>query len=414
MKYPNKKNYYFHKYCMLKAIKIRLYPTETQQITINKLLGCCRLVYNHCLEHRNKIYEETKESGSLSKSYKYFCEMKEMEEYSFLKTDAHSKVIQQTLINQDIAFKNFFTKKSDFPKFKSKKDNKQSCRFPKDAISGIKGNRINIIKTLKDIHFKCSRKDESYLNKNQGLIMSATLTRTCSGKYYFSILIDKPNESRFNKTNNAIGIDLGIKDLIITSNGEKFENKQFYRKQENKLKKLNRKFSKTQKDSNNHEKIRVKIAKLNEKIRNQRLWYIHHIVNQLLNENQVIVMEDLNVSGMMKNHKLAKSIQDVSFCELKQILQYKASWNDKQVIFIDRFYPSSKICSDCGYKNDSLQLSDREWGCPKCGIVHDRDINAAKNILEEGKRIIGLSSPEFKRVGEQAVASSVNLEQNVK
>ncbi len=379
---------------MLKAIKIRLYPTETQQIIINKLLGCCRLVYNLCLENRNRVYEETKESGSLSKSYKYFCELKEMEKYSFLKTDSHSKVIQQTLMNQDVAFKNFFTKKSDFPKFKSKKD-KQSCRFPKDAISGIKGNRINIIKSLKDIHFKCSRKDESYLNKNQGLIISATLTKTCSGNYYFSILIDRPHEVRFNKTNNIIGIDLGIKDLIITSNGEKFENKQFYRKQENKLKILNRKFAKTQKDSNNHKKIRVKIAKLNDKIRNQRLWYIHHIVNQLLNENQVIVMEDLNVSGMMKNHNLAKSIQDVSFCELKQILQYKASWNDKQVVFIDRFYPSSKLCSDCGYKNEELKLSDREWVCPECGVIHDRDINAAKNILEEGKRIIGLSSPEF-------------------
>ena len=399
---------------MLKAIKIRLYPTETQQITINKLLGCCRLVYNCCLDHRNKIYEETKESGSLSKSYNYFCELKEMEQYSFLKTDSHSKVIQQSLRDQDTAFKNFFSKKSKFPRFKSKKDNEQKCRFPKDAIMGVKGNRINIIKTLKDIHFKCSRKDEFYLNKNQGLISSATLTKTCSGKYYLSILIDKPHEVRFNKSTNIVGIDLGIKDLIITSNGEKFENKQFYRKQENKLKKLNRKFAKTQKDSNNHQKIRVKIAKLNEKIKNQRSWYIHHIVNQLLNENQDIVMEDLNVSGMMQNHKLAKSIQDVSFCELKRILQYKASWENKQVIFIDRFYPSSKLCSDCGYKNDLLQLSDREWVCPECGVVHDRDINAAKNILNEGKRIIGLSSPEFKRVGEQAMASSMNLEQNVR
>ena len=399
---------------MLKAIKIRLYPTKDQQTTINKLLGCCRLVYNQCLYHRNKIYEETKESGSISKSYNYFCESKEMEEYSFLKTDAHSKVIQQSLRDQDTAFKNFFTKKSKFPRYKSKKDNKQSCRFPKDAISSIKGNRINIIKSLKDIHFKCSRIDESYLNKNQGLISSATLTKTCSGKYYLSILINKPHDVRFGKLNNIVGIDLGIKDLIITSNGEKFENKQFYRKQENKLKKLNRKFAKTQLTSNNHQKLRIKIAKLNEKIKNQREWYIHHIVNQLLNENQVIVIEDLNVSGMMQNHKLAKSIQDVSFCELKLILQYKASWNDKQVIFINRFYPSSKLCSDCGYKKDNLQLSDREWVCPECGVVHDRDINAAKNILNEGKRIIGLSSPEFKRVGEQTVVSSMNLEQNVR
>ena len=163
-----------------------------------------------------------------------------MDQYSFLKTDSHSKVIQQSLRDQDTAFKNFFSKKSKFPRFKSKKDNKQSCRFPKDAIMGVKGNRINIIKTLKDIHFKCSRKDESYLNKNQELIVSATLTKTCSGKYYFSILIDRPHETSFRDTTNIVGIDLGVKDLIITSNSEKFENKQFYRKQENKLKKLNR------------------------------------------------------------------------------------------------------------------------------------------------------------------------------
>ena len=337
-----------------------------------------------------------------------------MDQYSFLKTDSHSKVIQQSLRDQDTAFKNFFSKKSKFPKFKSKKDNNQSCRFPKDAISGIKGNRISIIKSLKDIHFKCSRKDERYLNKNQGLISSATLTKTCSGKYYFSILIDKPHENSFRVSSNIVGIDLGIKDLIITSNGEKFENKHFYKKQENKLKKLNRKFAKTKLTSKNHQKIRIKIAKLNEKIQNQRKWYIHHIVNQLLSENQVIVMEDLNVSGMMQNHKLAKSIQDVSLCELKQILQYKASWSNKLVVFIDRFYPSSKLCSDCGYKNDLLQLSDREWVCPECGVVHDRDINAAVNILNEGKHIIGLSSPEFKRVGEQAIASSMNLEQTVR
>ena len=399
---------------MLRAVKIRLYPNVTQAIQINRLLGCYRVVYNQCLNRKIKSYEENKISENRT-SLGHFIHHELLKDDNFVwLREQNTKVLKQAVIDMLNAYKNFFEQHTGYPKFKSKKDNKQSCRFPKDAISGIKGNRINIIKTLKDIHFKCSRKDESYLNKNQGLIMSVTLTRTCSGKYYFSILIDKPNESRFNKTNNVVGIDLGIKDLIITSNGEKFENKQFYRKQENKLKKLNYKFSKTQKDSNNHEKIRVKIAKLNEKIRNQRLWYIHHIVNQLLNENQVIVMEDLNVSGMMQNHKLAKSIQDVSFCELKQILQYKASWNDKQVVFIDRFYPSSKLCSDCGYKNESLQLSDREWVCPECGVVHDRDINAAKNILEEGKRIIGLSSPEFKRVGEQAVASSMNLEKHVR
>lgn len=399
---------------MLKAIKIRLYPTQEQQVTMNRLLGCCRLVYNKCLANRNDIYQKTKESGSISKSYAYFCELKEMEEYSFLKTDAHSKVIQQTLRNQDVAFKNFFRGKAKFPKFKSKKDNSQSCRFPKDAISKIRGNRIDIIKTLKDIHFKCSRKDEKYLNKNQSLITSATLCKTCSGKFYFSILIDKPNTLDLGTSNKMIGIDLGVKDFIITSDGDKFENKHFYKKQESKLKRLNRKFAKTKVDSHNHQKIRTKIAKVNEKIKNQRTWYIQHVVNKLLSENQVIIMEDLNVQGIMQNHKLAKAIQDVSLSELKNIISYKASWYGKQIIFIDRFFPSSKLCSACGYKNTLLKLSDREWVCPECGTIHDRDINAAKNILEEGKHsIIGLNSPEFKRVGEQTLGSSVNLEKNV-
>ena len=401
---------------MLRAIKIRLYPNTTQATQINKLLGCYRFVYNQCLARKINSYKENKVSENLSTLGQFVHhELLKDDNFIWLR-EQNTKVLKQAVIDMLDAYKNFFEKHTGYPKFKSKKDNKQSCRFELGTISkrNVYTDYKLSLANIKNIKFRCSKKYAEYLQKHKANIRQATLTKLPCGEYYLSILVDGDLTHKVKESHNIIGIDLGIKDLTITSNGEKFENKQFYRKQENKLKILNRKFAKTQKDSNNHQKIRVKIAKLNDKIRNQRLWYIHHIVNQLLNESQVIVMEDLNVSGMMKNHKLSKSIQDVSFCELKQILQYKASWNDKQVVFIDRFYPSSKLCSDCGYKNDSLQLSDRQWVCPKCGVVHDRDINAAKNILEEGKRIIGLSSPEFKRVGEQAIASSMNLEQNVK
>ena len=382
---------------MLRAIKIRLYPNTTQATQINKLLGCYRFVYNQCLARKINSYKENKVSENLSTLGQFVHhELLKDDNFIWLR-EQNTKVLKQAVIDMLDAYKNFFEKHTGYPKFKSKKDNKQSCRFELGTISkrNVYTDYKLSLANIKNIKFRCSKKYAEYLQKHKANIRQATLTKLPCGEYYLSILVDGDLTHKVKESHNIIGIDLGIKDLIITSNGEKFENKQFYRKQENKLKILNRKFAKTQKDSNNHQKIRVKIAKLNDKIRNQRLWYIHHIVNQLLNENQVIVMEDLNVSGMMKNHKLSKSIQDVSFCKLKQILQYKASWNDKQVVFIDRFYPSSKTCHCCGYKNDSLQLSDREWVCPNCGVVHDRDINAAKNILEEGKRIIGLSSPEF-------------------
>ena len=407
---------------MLRAIKIRLYPNTTQATQINKLLGCYRFVYNQCLARKINSYKENKVSENLSTLGQFVHhELLKDDNFIWLR-EQNTKVLKQAVIDMLDAYKNFFEKHTGYPKFKSKKDNKQSCRFELGTISkrNVYTDYKLSLANIKNIKFRCSKKYAEYLQKHKANIRQATLTKLPCGEYYLSILVDGDLTHKVKESHNIIGIDLGIKDLIITSNGEKFENKQFYRKQENKLKILNRKFAKTQNGSNNHQKIRVKIAKLNDKIRNQRLWYIHHIVNQLLNENQVIVMEDLNVSGMMKNHKLAKSIQDVSFCELKQILQYKASWNDKQIVFIDRFYPSSKLCYDCGYKNDSLQLSDREWVCPNCGVVHDRDINAAKNILEEGKRIIGLSSPEFTlvdyptmddRLGNKELKSSDRMKQ---
>ena len=379
---------------MLKAIKLRLYPDDEQVDYINKQLGCCRFVYNHCLQFRKDSYENNKRSVSSSDLIKYLVPLKQ--QYKWL-TDVHSKVLQQSVRDMNKAYDNFFKLKKGYPKFKSKHNYKQSCRFPKDAFIGVRGNRIDLIKALKNVHFKCSVKDERYLNKNQDKVSSLTLTKDNTGRYYLSVLIDKPNEIR-RINNNIIGIDLGIKDFIVTSTGEVFENLHFKKSQKNKLKRLQRRLSKKQKGSNNRNKARIKLAKLNEKIRNRKLNYLHEVTNTLLNENQVIVIENLNVKGMVKNHKLAESISETNFGEFRRMLEYKALWYGRKVVYVDRWFPSSKTCNHCGYINKELKLSDRQWICPQCRELVERDYNAALNILDEGKRKIGLSSPEFKPV----------------
>ena len=397
---------------MLKAIKIRLYPSNDQTIYINKLLGTSRFIYNQCLNYKITEYQLTKKYTSLGETGKFLTSLKSSHEWI---RESHSKPLQQQLINLDRAYKNFFKNGSGFPKFKSKHDNNQSCRFPVDAISGVNGNRINIIKDLKDIHFKCSVKDEKYLNKNQSQIKSGTLSKTKSGNYYFSILIDRPNKVIEKPKNELIGLDLGIKDFIITSEGQKYENLKSKRTNQVKLSRLHKELSRKQKDSKNKEKARLRLAKTYNKINNQKEYYLHSITNQLLSENQTIVIEDLNVAGMLKNHKLAKSIQELSLNRFKTMLIYKAEWYGRDIIQVSRWFPSSKLCSCCDYKNVDLTLKDRTWLCPECNTLHDRDINAAINIKNEGYKIkIGLSSPESTHQESNALAPHRMMKENVK
>ena len=390
---------------MLKAIKLRLYLNDDQKIYSNKLLGSSRFVYNNCLNYKITEYEKDKKSISFGELGKYLVGLKT--EYEWLK-ESHSKVLQQSLINLNTAYNNFFKLKKGFPKFKSKHD-KQSCRFPIDAISGVKGNRINIIKSLGDVHYKCSRNDESFLNHHQESIKSGTLSRTKSGDYYFSILIDKPNKKLNKAKNDIIGIDLGIKDFVITSEGERFENMKIKRNNTGKLKRLNQLLSRKQKGSKNKEKTRIKLSKFHEKLNNIKDYYLHSVSNQLLSENQTIVMEDLNVEGMMKNHKLAKSIQELSLNKFKSMLMYKSYWYGRDIIQVDQWFPSSKLCSVCGFKHSELTLKDRSWICPVCLTNHDRDVNAAINIRNEGLKIkIGLSSPELTPLESRTLVHSLN------
>lgn len=375
---------------MLKAIKIRIYPSAEQVNFIDKQLGCCRFVYNNCLAFRKDSYQNEHISVSSSEAVKHITVLKKDNEW--LK-DVHSKVLQQSVRDMNQAYDNFFKLHRGFPKFKSKHDNRQSCRFPKDAFIGVRGNRIDLIKVLKDIHFKCSRNDERYLNKNQDKVKSITLSKEPNGKFYLSVLIDKPLR-QVPQSSSMVGLDLGIKDFAVTSDGQVIENFHFKKNEESRLKRLQRQISKKIVGSKNREKARLRFAKLNEKIRNKKLNFLRDVTNHLIDENQVIVMEDLNVKGMVRNHKLAESISEVNWGEFRRILAYKAAWHGRQLVFIDRFYPSSKRCNHCGYIYKELTLKDRQWVCPECGSLIDRDYNAALNILEEGERIIGLSSPE--------------------
>ena len=384
---------------MLRAIKIRLYPNKEQELKLNQVLGCYRFVYNHMLARKQQIYNETKKSLSVTDLSKYFHgELLKDEKYAWLK-EQNTKVMKQSIRQMLSAYDKFFKQHNGFPKFKSKKD-KQSALFPLEAISKnnkFETRKITLTQPLKDIRFKCSDLYFNRLKQYHDMIRSATLSKTKSGNFFLSVLIELPNEDvvKFHQTNEHVGIDLGVKDFVITSDGEVFENKHFYKSQEQKIAKLQRQLSKKQKGSNNRNKARTKLAKAFEKLNYQKENYIHSVVNELLRYYDIIFMEDLNVKGMLKNHKLAKAIQEVGFYRFKSILVDKAFNNGKQVIFVDRFYPSSKTCHVCGYKKHDLKLSDREWTCPVCGEHHDRDLNAAMNIFLEGEKIIGSRTTEF-------------------
>lgn len=378
---------------MLRAIKIKLYPNKEQTVQFNKLLGCYRFVFNNCLQYKKDSYDKDKTSENLASLGKYFHNnLTKQEQYKWL-SEQNTKVLKQAIINMLEAYKRFFDGKGKigFPKFKSKHDNKLTCRFPIDAISKRNdyGSGKLSLANIKNVKFRCSDKYKNYLAKYKKGIKSATLTKTKSGDYYLSILVDGCIDKQLPKTDNVLGIDLGIKHFVITSDGEVFDNLKLMRTNEKKLVKLQKQLSKKQKGSNNRNKARIRLAKAYEKLNNKKKNYLHEISNSLLNENQVIVMEHLNVSGIMKNHKLAKSIQELSLYEFRRIMDYKSKWYGRELVIINRYFASSKLCNICGFKNNFLSLHDREWTCPQCGTVHDRDINAALNIKAEGLRIIG-------------------------
>ena len=407
---------------MIKAVKIRLYPNKTQSSYINRLCGSYRKVYNMCLGKKITAYTSDKTTVTFGDLGKYFHQdLTKNNEFSYL-NEHNTKVLKQSIIDLMDAYKRFFINNTGFPKYKSKHDSKQSARFPLEVISKLNSysdNKITLGKNLQKVEFECSDRDKNYLTNHKDKIKSATISKTKSDKYFLSILIENIIEKQIPKpTNNILGIDIGIKDFMVCSDGQVFDNLKLKRNNEKILTKLQRQLSKKQlvgtgeyrlnkygkeveinKPSNNRYKARLRLAKFQEKLNNIKINYIHNITTQLVRENQTIVIEDLNVKGMLKNHCLAKSIQDLSINETFRQLKYKSEWYGRDLIIIDKWFPSSKLCSNCGYKYKELSLKERFWTCPDCGTQHDRDYNAATNIMKEGQRIltnkIGTRYPEF-------------------
>lgn len=369
---------------MFKAYKYRLYPTKKQEKQIQKTFGCCRFVYNQTLAYRKDLYESKKESMNKIACNNYVNQVLK-KEYEWLK-EVDKFALTNSVYNMDSAYQKFFKEHTGFPKFKSKRDNKKSysTNFTNNNIEvSFENNKIKLPK-LKWTQVKFHR-------EFIGRIKSAIISQNPSGKYFVSILVETehiPMES----TGCMIGIDLGVKDLLITSDGEKIDNIRTTKKYEDKLTKEQRKLSHKTKGSKNWNKQRIKVARIHEKIRNTRIDNLHKISHKLISENQVIVSEDLSVSNMVKNRNLAKAISDCGWYELTRQISYKSDWNNRQYIKIGRFTKSSQPCNICGYINvETKDLSIRQWICPQCGTIHDRDINAAINILNEGLRLLGIA-----------------------
>jgi putative transposase len=362
---------------IIKGHQYRIYPSSAQEIALSKAFGSSRWLFNYALNKKSTEWATNKKNISWVTIANELPSLKENIETSWLKY-CPSQVLQMSLRNLDNAYTNFFKKLAEYPNFKSK-HGKQSIQFPQGVKINKETNKIFLPK-IGLVKIVLHREFE-------GKIKTVTIKKNKSGKYFASLLVETNGvclEKSRVEEKTTIGLDVGIKDFLTTSTGIKIENSKFTKKYEKKITKNNRKLHKKKLGSKNRNKQRIKLAKIHEKISNSRKDFLHKVSRQLTNDNQIrtIVVEDLNVSGMMKNHKLAKAIQDCSWSTFFNQLKYKCEWKGINLLEIGRFEPSSKMCSNCGKINQDLQLKDREWVCKECGTKHDRDINAAKNILD--------------------------------
>lgn len=356
--------------------KFRVYPNTDQQIRLGQHFGCCRFVYNHFLAQRKDAYLQTRKSPNYYVQAAALTKLKNEKEWLY---DANSQVLQFELKCLQAAYNNFFERRGRLPKFHTRKD-KQSFTIPQ--FVEVKDSKLYFPKFKDGINIKQHREIE-------GEIRHAAVSMNRAGQYFVTILVER-NITKLLETNKEIGIDLGITTLATCSDSKTYKNIRPYRSLEKRLRLLNKSLHRKKLGSNNREQARKLLAKCYVKTANIRSDHLHKISKSIIDENQVIVLEDLNVNGMLRNHKLAKSIADVSLSELIRQITYKAKWYGRTVIKVDRWFPSSKTCSNCGFVMDSLPLDVREWVCPKCKTKHNRDKNAAINILNEGKRTVGI------------------------
>ena len=369
-----------------KAYKFRLQPTEEQKVLLSKHFGCARFVYNHFLEERQERYLNNKKTLNYHSCCAALTQLRQLEEYIWLQ-EVNTQCLQASLKNLETAYHRFFKKTSGFPSFK-KRSNTNSFTCPQ-RVTLKDPKHIQITKFKEGIRFINHR-------EIKGKICSATISRTPTGRHYVSIHCESPKQKPLPKTRKSVGVDLGIKDFIVTSEGQKYSNPHFLRAFEAKLNKQKQNFNRKQKDSKRKERARIKAARTSEKITNSRENMQHQVSSSLVKQYDLIALEDLNVKGMMKNHLLAKAISDVSWSSFVSKLKYKAEWYGKEVIVIERFFPSSKTCNNCHHIKESLDLSERSWVCPECEAVHDRDVNAAKNILQRALTIKSSGTDDYR------------------
>jgi putative transposase len=362
-----------------KAFKFRFYPTPGQEKILAQQFGASRFVYNHFLRQRIDYYAahrgEKKQSLNYYDTAKMLTALKRHPEYVWL-NEANSQALQAALRNLDTAYHNFFEQRAEFPKFKSKRS-KQSFHVPQHFVLNVEQGRLTLPK-LAPLKIVLHRPVE-------GEMKSVTVSRTRSGRYFASILCEVEIKPKPKEKGCVIGLDLGLKNFVVTSEGEKIDPPQYFRQAEVKLVRLQRRLSRKQKGSMGREKARLRVARQHEKIANQRINFLHQLSRRLVDESQALYVESLNVKGMMAIHHLAKSIGDASWSEFVRQLEYKGQWYGCHLGQIDRFFPSSKRHAACGYIYQDLRLSEREWTCPECGQTVDRDANAAENILLFGQ-----------------------------
>lgn len=364
---------------IIKSFKYRIYPNKQQKNQIAKTFGCVRFVYNYYLDMRIKAYEKDKTTLGCYTCQKDLTQLKK--EYVWLK-EVDSTALQSSLEYLDKAYQNFFKKNTKFPKFKNKKTHRYSykSKYANGNIQyigkHIKLPKLGLVKTKNKLI-------------PQGRILSATVSQEPSGKYYVSLNCTDVEVNVLPTVDKNIGIDLGIKDFAITSDGEKIPNPKYLQQSLQKLAKLQKELSRKTRGSSNWKKARLKMARLHEHITNQRKDYLHQLSTKLVRQSNIICVEDLQVKNMMKNHILARNIADVSWFEFVRQLEYKTNWYGKKLVKVDRWFPSSQICSCCGEQFPvTKDLSVREWICPKCNSKLDRDVNAAINIRNEGLKIL--------------------------